>query len=96
MSSTIIDFPFRSASRAGAVQPWHAVLVKSIKHGIAQIREHRRLRRDTDELLARDDRLLADIGLRRCELEYARTAGALRMPRPTMTARPGRSSSTVK
>ena len=95
MSSTIIDFPFRSASRAGAVQPWHAVLVKSIKRGIAQIREHRRLRRDTDELLARDDRLLADIGLRRCEIEYACTA-AFRIPRPTVTARPGRSSSTVK
>ena len=96
MSSTIIDFPAPSASRAGAVQSWHAVLVKSIKHGIARVREHRRLRRDTDDLLARDDRLLADIGLRRCELEYARTAGASRIPRLTVTARPGRSSSTVK
>jgi len=82
MSSTIIDFPVRSASRAGAVQPWHAVLVKLVKRGTAQIREHRRLRRDTDELLARDDRLLADIGLRRCDLEYARTAGAFRILRP--------------
>jgi uncharacterized protein YjiS (DUF1127 family) len=72
MSSTIIDSPAPSTSRTGAVQSWHAVLVKSIKRGIAQIREHRRLCRDTDELLARDDRLLADIGLRRCELEYAR------------------------
>src|SRR5260370_41484788 len=52
-------------------ESWRAVLAKSIKRRIAQVRENRRLRRDLDILLALDDRQLADIGLGRSELEYA-------------------------
>jgi len=56
-------------------ESWRAVLARSIKRRIAQIRENRRLRRDLDILLALDDRQLADIGLGRSELEYAARHG---------------------
>jgi uncharacterized protein YjiS (DUF1127 family) len=71
MSISTIDLATPSASKAGAVRSRRAALLKSIKRGIARIGEEIRLRRDTDALLALDDRLLADIGVRRSELEYA-------------------------
>jgi len=74
-NTIIIDSQAPSAWEADAGHSWHAVLLRAIKRGIAQIREHRRLRRDTDVLLALDDRMLADIGLRRCEVEYAARHG---------------------
>ena len=70
MSSTIIDPPAPSASKAGAVQSWPAVLLNPIKRGIARIMERHRRRQDIDILLALDDRMLADIGLDRSEIEY--------------------------
>ncbi len=56
-------------------ESWRAVLARSIKRRIAQIRENRRLRRDLDILFALDDRQLADIGLGRSEREYAARHG---------------------
>ena len=76
MSISIIDLPPPPA----AVKPitsrsWLAALPRLAKRHIVRIMERRRMRHDADALLAMDDRALADIGLRRCEVEYAARYG---------------------
>jgi uncharacterized protein YjiS (DUF1127 family) len=54
---------------------WLAAPVRSIRQGIAWIGFRRRLRRDVREMMALDDRILRDIGVRRSEVEYAARYG---------------------
>ena len=76
MSISIID---KQAVPAGetsiASDSWVTVLSRLAKVQIARIVERRRVRRDVEALLSMDDRTLADIGLRRCEVEYAARYG---------------------
>ena len=76
MSISIID---KQAVPAGgepiASDSWVTVLSRLGKRQIARIVERRRMRRDADALHVMDDRILADIGLRRCEVEYASRYG---------------------
>ena len=53
----------------------HIVLLTSLKRRIAQIREAHRIRREAPCLLAVDDYLLADIGLRRSDLAHINRLG---------------------
>jgi len=54
---------------------WVTALATFAKRRLARFEERRRVRRDAEALLAMDDRTLADIGLRRCEIEYAARYG---------------------
>ena len=54
---------------------WITALWKLAKRQMNQMVERRRMRRDAELLLTMDDRILADIGLRRCEIEYAARYG---------------------
>ena len=56
-------------------ESWPAALARPIKQGIAWIESRRRLRRDIKELMALDDRILRDIGLRRSDIDYAARYG---------------------
>jgi uncharacterized protein YjiS (DUF1127 family) len=62
---------------APAVGSWRNVLVKSIGRGFAWIASRRRMRHDIDALMALDDRMLADIGLGRGDVEYVARYGRL-------------------
>src|SRR5262249_55333080 len=83
MSVSIIE---KHAVPAGEIpiarDSWVTVLSRLAKAQIARIVERRRVRRDAEALLSMDDRTLADIGLRRCEVEYAARYGR----RPTELA----------
>jgi uncharacterized protein YjiS (DUF1127 family) len=68
-SSTIAPRPLPAKQPGSAAQPWHAAPVQAIKRLIARIRNERRIRRAVDELMALDDRTLADIGLTRGDVE---------------------------
>jgi len=57
--------------------PGRQRLTRSIKQGIARMGSRRRMRRHVEELMALDDRLLADIGQRRGEVEYLLQHGHL-------------------
>jgi uncharacterized protein YjiS (DUF1127 family) len=79
MSSSTIEANL--ARGAGLhVQSWPAALARPIKLGIAWIRFRRQLRRDVKELMALDDHLLADIGLKRGQIEYVVQYGHLPAP----------------
>src|SRR5215475_5415462 len=76
MGISIVD----TARAPSGVEPisarsWVAILARLARRQIVQIRERRRMRRDAEALLAMDDRSLADIGLRRCEVEFATRDG---------------------
>jgi uncharacterized protein YjiS (DUF1127 family) len=76
MTITIIDqSPTPSSVKPVTARSWLTALPRLARHQIAQIMEHRRMRRDAWALLAMDDRILADIGLRRGEVEYAARYG---------------------
>jgi|SRR5215813_8173459 len=49
---------------------WQLALMKSIRRPFEWITSKRRIRRDIDLLLRLDDRMLADIGLSRSDVEY--------------------------
>ena len=78
MSTSTIEAPVarRVARRADLnADSWPAALARPIRQGIAWIGSRRRLRRDVRELLALDDRILRDIGLRRSDVDYAARHG---------------------
>jgi uncharacterized protein YjiS (DUF1127 family) len=56
---------------------WPTALTRPIKQGISWIGSRHRMRRQVEELMALDDRLLADIGLRRGQVEYLARYGHL-------------------
>jgi uncharacterized protein YjiS (DUF1127 family) len=74
-SSTIETLVARRAELNG--DSWPTALTRSIKQGIARMGSRRRMRRHVEELMALDDRLLADIGQRRGEVEYLLQHGHL-------------------
>jgi uncharacterized protein YjiS (DUF1127 family) len=76
MSSSTIEAPLARSSGLNS-KSWLAALVRPIKRGIAWIEFRRQLRCDMKELMALDDRLLADIGLRRGQIEYVAQYGHL-------------------
>ena len=59
------------------------VVCRMAKRQMNQIAARRRMRRDVELLLAMDDRMLADIGLRRWEVEYAARYGRRPVDRST-------------
>jgi uncharacterized protein YjiS (DUF1127 family) len=72
MSITIIDpSPTPSSAKPATARSWLTALPRLARHQIVQIMDRRRIRRDAWVLLAMDDRTLADIGLHRCDVEYA-------------------------
>jgi uncharacterized protein YjiS (DUF1127 family) len=56
-------------------EAWWTTLQRAIEQVTARIRAINRLRRGTAELMALDDRMLADIGLSREEIEPAMRFG---------------------
>jgi uncharacterized protein YjiS (DUF1127 family) len=60
--------------RARPIEPstgsWTMILVRSIKRAIWRIEHERRIRRGIDELMALDDRMLADMGVSRSNIEH--------------------------
>jgi uncharacterized protein YjiS (DUF1127 family) len=56
---------------------WPTALTRPIKQGIAWIGSRHRMRRQVEELMALDERLLADIGLGRGQVEYLAEYGHL-------------------
>jgi uncharacterized protein YjiS (DUF1127 family) len=74
MSTSTIEAPVARRADLNAAS-WPAALARPIKQGIAWIGSRRRLRRDVRELMALDDRILRDIGLRRCDVEHAARYG---------------------
>jgi uncharacterized protein YjiS (DUF1127 family) len=75
MSSSTIEAPLARSAGLNS-KSWLAALV-AIKRGIAWIEVRRQQRRAMKELMALDDRLLADIGLRRGQIEYMAQYGHL-------------------
>ena len=75
MELSTIDVPTPSGVKAIKTPHWLAALSGLAKQQIGWILERRRVRRDAEALLSMDDRCLADIGLRRCEVEYAARHG---------------------
>jgi uncharacterized protein YjiS (DUF1127 family) len=56
-------------------QSWPTTLARPIRQGIARIAARRELRRSVKELMALDDRILRDIGLKRSDIEHAARFG---------------------
>jgi uncharacterized protein YjiS (DUF1127 family) len=74
-------FDVRSAA-AASDRSWRAMLVSSIGRYIAWLNAKRKIRRGIEELTTHDDRMLADIGLSRGDVEYAARFGRLRRRGP--------------
>lgn len=75
INSTIETPELRTARKDAGF--WQTVLMKFITRRMARIGRERRIRRDIDGLRALNDRMLADIGLSRCDVEYAVRHGRL-------------------
>jgi uncharacterized protein YjiS (DUF1127 family) len=74
MSNSAIETAVNRAAELNAAS-WPTALARPIKQGIAWIAARRELRRAVKELMALDDRILRDIGLRRSEVELAARFG---------------------
>jgi uncharacterized protein YjiS (DUF1127 family) len=69
MSSSTIETRTSRIDGLGAVS-WRDLLVNSIRRRFGRLESELRLRRDLDDLMSLDDRILADIGLSRGEIDY--------------------------
>jgi uncharacterized protein YjiS (DUF1127 family) len=74
MSNSAIETPVNRAAELN-VPSWPTALARPIKQGLARIAARRELRRAVKELMALDDRILRDIGLRRSDVEFAARFG---------------------
>lgn len=81
MTSTFIQSQTASAASSGA-RSWPAALMQSVMRQLETIRLKRQIYRDLDDLFALNDRMLADIGLTRDDVEHAARHGRL----PTQAA----------
>ena len=77
MSSPTIEAYLARGSAGLHFQSWPAAPVRPIKSAIVRITSRSRLRRNVKELMALDDHLLADIGVRRTHIEYLAQYGHL-------------------
>jgi len=76
-SATLPD----AGSRA---ESWRSVLMRCVRRQSNRIRTRRRIRRAVGEVKALDDRMLADVGLIRSEVEHVARHG--RLPAPAVGA----------
>jgi uncharacterized protein YjiS (DUF1127 family) len=67
---TMTDTPYDNRARSLGIESWTTILMKSIKQAISRIGSERRINRKIGELMALDDRMLADIGISRSNIEY--------------------------
>jgi uncharacterized protein YjiS (DUF1127 family) len=74
MSNSAIETAVNRAAELN-VPSWPTALARPIKQGLARIAARRELRRAVKELMALDDRILRDIGLRRSDVEFAARFG---------------------
>jgi uncharacterized protein YjiS (DUF1127 family) len=74
MSNSAIETPVSRVAELN-VPSWPTALARPIKQGLARIAARRELRRAVKELMALDDRILRDIGLRRSDVEFAARFG---------------------
>ena len=74
MSNSAIETPVNRATELNA-ESWPTALARPFKQGIARIAARRELHRAVKELMALDDRILRDIGLRRSDIELAARFG---------------------
>jgi uncharacterized protein YjiS (DUF1127 family) len=74
MSNSAIESPVNRAAELNAAS-WPTALPRPIKQGIDRIAARRELRRAIKEMMALDDRILRDIGLKRSDIELAARFG---------------------
>ena len=81
MNSRITESRSLQASNLDTVPPWRVLILDAVKRRIAWIGAEHRMSQALKELSALDDRLLADIGLRRSELAHAARRGRAHPPK---------------
>ena len=74
MNSSAIETSLNRVAESNA-ESWPTALARPIRQGIGRIAARRRLHRAVKEMMALDDRILRDIGLRRCDIELAARYG---------------------
>jgi uncharacterized protein YjiS (DUF1127 family) len=74
MSNSAIETPVNRTAELN-VPSWPTALARPIKQGLAWIAARQELHRAVKELMALDDRILRDIGLRRSDIELAARFG---------------------
>jgi len=80
-----MDGLFSNSRAATAHEPWGAPLMRAMRRHLASAKLRQRIRRDIHRLRSLDDRMLADVGLHRAEIEPAVRHG--RRPRDIERAR---------
>jgi uncharacterized protein YjiS (DUF1127 family) len=67
---TVSPYEYRARPIELSAESWTMIVMKSIKRAISRIGSEHRIRRDIGELMALDDRMLADLGVSRSNIEY--------------------------
>jgi uncharacterized protein YjiS (DUF1127 family) len=67
---TVSPYEYRARPIELSTESWTTIVMEPIKRAISRIGSERRIRRDIGELMALDDRMLADLGVSRSNIEY--------------------------
>src|SRR5262249_55703395 len=67
---TVSPNEYRARPIELSIESWTKILIKSMKRAISRIGSEHQIRRDIGELTALDDRMLADMGLSRSNIEH--------------------------